>query len=76
MMRLTLGVVGETMFGAEATEYSAADEVRELIDSAMGLFGPVTFLFARLLEQLPLPQVRRFHNARGRLDARIYRMIQ
>ena len=76
MMRLTLGVVGETMFGAEAAEYSAAEEVRELIDSAMGLFGPVTFLFARLLERLPLPQVRRFHNARDRLDARIYRMIQ
>src|SRR5215217_6740550 len=36
MARLTLGIIGETMFGAE-DEY-AADEIREFLDSALALF--------------------------------------
>lgn len=74
MRRLTLGVVGETMFGA--TDGTTADEVRELIDSGMALFGPLTFFFARLMERLPLPPARRFVAARERLDARVYRMLR
>jgi cytochrome P450 len=74
MRRLTLGVVGETMFGA--TDGTTADEVRELIDSGMALFGPLTFFFARLMERLPLPPARRFVVARERLDARVYRMLR
>ena len=73
MMRLTLGVVGETMFGA--TDGTAADEVRELIDTGMALFGPLTFFFARFVERLPLPPARRFVAARARLDARVSRML-
>ena len=73
MMRLTLGVVGETMFGA--TDSTAADDVRELIDAAMALFGPITFAFASLVERLPTPAARRFVRARARLDARVYRML-
>ena len=74
MMRLTLGVVGETMFGA--SDGSAADDVRELLDAAGALFGPLTFPFARLLERLPLPAARRFVAARARLDARVYRLLR
>ena len=73
MRRLTLGIVGETMFGA--TDGTAADEVRELIDSGMALFGPLTFLFARFMERLPLPSARRFVAARQRLDTHVYRML-
>ncbi len=73
MRRLTLGIIGETMFGA--TDGTAADEVRELIDSGMALFGPLTFFFARFMERLPLPAARRFVAARERLDARVYRML-
>jgi hypothetical protein len=73
MSRLTLGIVGETMFGA--TDSSVADEVRELIDSGMALVGPLTFFCARFLERLPLPLARRFVSARHRLDAHIYRML-
>ena len=73
MMRLTLGVVGETMFGA--TDVSAADDVRELIDAAMALFGPITFAFASVVERLPTPAARRFVRARARLDARVYGML-
>ncbi len=73
MMRLTLGVIGETMFGA--TDGTAANDVRELIDAAMALFGPITFGFAALVERLPTPAARRFVRARARLDARVYRML-
>jgi cytochrome P450 len=74
MRRLTLGIIGETMFGA--TDDTAADEVREFIDSGTTLFGPLTFLFARLMERLPLPSARRFIAARERLDTRVYRMLR
>jgi cytochrome P450 len=74
MQRLTLGIIGETMFGA--TQEAAAAEVRELIDSGTALFGPLTFLIASLMERLPLPSARRFIAARQRLDARVYRMLQ
>jgi cytochrome P450 len=76
MRRLTLGIVGETMFGA--TDSTAAGDVRELIDAGGALFGPLTFLFpfARLMERLPLPSARRFVAARERLDARVYRMLR
>ena len=74
MRRLTLGIVGETMFGA--TDSSVATEVRELIDSDMALFGPLTFFCARFIERLPLPPARRFVTARDRLDAHIYRMLR
>lgn len=73
MMRLTLGVVGETMFGT--ADGVAADEVRALIDAAMALFGPITFAFASLVERLPIPAARRFVRARSRLDERVYRML-
>ena len=73
MMQLTLGVIGETMFGT--TELAAADDVRELIDAALALFGPVTFAFAALVERLPIPASRRFVRARARLDARVYALL-
>jgi len=74
MMRLTLGIVGDTMFGT--TDATAADEVRELIDAAMMLFGPITFTFASLVERLPIAAARRFVRARRRLDARVYRLLR
>jgi cytochrome P450 len=73
MRRLTLGIVGETMFGA--TDGTTASEVREFIDSGATLFGPLTFLLARFMERLPLPSARRFMAARQRLDARVSRML-
>jgi hypothetical protein len=70
MSRLTLGIVGETMFGA--TDSSVADEVREPIDSGMALVGPLTFFCARFLERLPLPLARRFVSARHTDWTRIF----
>src|SRR5262249_11020418 len=76
MRRLTLGIVGETMFGA--TDGTAADDVRGFIDAGAALFGPLTLFLprARLLERLPLPSARRFVAARTRLDAGVYRMLE
>jgi cytochrome P450 len=76
MRRLTLAIVGETMFGA--TDGTAADDVRGFIDAGAALFGPLTFFlpWARLLERLPLPSARQFVAARARLDARVYRMLR
>ena len=75
MRRLTLGIVGETMFGA--TDGTAADDVRGFIDAGAALFGPLTLFlpFARHMERLPLPSARRFVAARERLDTRVYRML-
>lgn len=74
MMRLTLGIVAETLFGAEVED--EAQQVGQAIATSMQLFRSFTTLpFASLLERLPLPSTRRFLRARSRLDATIYRLI-
>jgi cytochrome P450 len=74
MMRLTLGIVGKTLFDADVV--SDAREVGEAMAVAMDLFNTIVIPFFELLEKLPLPQFRRFDNARARLDAIIYRLIE
>jgi cytochrome P450 len=74
MMRLTLAVVGKTLFDADVE--SEADEVGEALSEMMELFGYLLLPYTELLEKLPLPQVRRFNRARARLDAVIYRIIE
>ena len=74
MMRLTLAVVGKTLFDAEVE--SDADEVGAALTEVMNLFGYLMLPFSELLEKLPLPPRRRFLRARARLDAVIYRIIE
>ena len=74
MMRLTLAVVGKTLFDAEVE--SDADEVGSALTEVMNLFGYLMLPFSELLEKLPLPPQRRFLRARARLDAVIYRIIE
>lgn len=74
MMRLTLGIVGKTLFDADVG--SDTKEVGEAMGVAMDLFNTLTLPFYELLEKLPLPQFRRFDNAKLRLDAIIYRVIE
>src|SRR4051794_38889326 len=73
MMRLTLGIVGTTLFAADVEENSA--EVGEAMTVVMELFNTITIPFFELLEKLPLPQLRRFDTARGKLDKIIYHLI-
>ena len=42
----------------------------------MDLFNTITIPFFELLQKLPLPQLRRFDNAKAKLDAIIFRMIE
>ncbi len=74
MMRLTLGIVGKTLFDADVV--SSAQEVGEAMTVVMDLFNTITIPFFELLQKLPLPQWRRFDIARAKLDAIIYRLIE
>jgi len=73
MMRLTLGIVGKTLFDADVE--SEAQEIGESLNTLMELFNAMLLPFSEILEKLPLPQNRRFQVAKDRLDATIYRMI-
>jgi cytochrome P450 len=74
MMRLTLAIVAETLFGADVE--AEAQEIGQAIATSMELFRSYMSLpFAPLLERLPLPSTRRFLKARTRLDTTIYRLI-
>lgn len=73
MMRLTLAIVGKTLFDADVE--AEADEVGEAMNAVMDLFNTLTIPFFELLEKLPLPQMQRFKKARARLDRIMYRMI-
>jgi cytochrome P450 len=73
MMRLTLAIAGKTLFGTDVT--GEADEIGQALDTAMQAFNRLTLPFSNLIERLPLPSVRRFGQAKERLDATIYRMI-
>ncbi|MDQ2856785.1 MAG: cytochrome P450, partial [Acidobacteriota bacterium] len=74
MMRLTLAIVGKTLFDADVE--SDAPEVGEAMSVVMDLFNTITIPFFELLQKLPLPQLRRFDTARAKLDYIIYRMIE
>jgi cytochrome P450 len=74
MMRLTLGIVGKTLFDADVE--SESGEVGEAMSVVMELFDTLTIPFFELLAKLPLPQLRRFDNARDKLDRIIYRLIE
>lgn len=73
MMRLTLGIAGETLFGADVLD--EAEEIGEALDVAMVMFRRTSIPFSEILDWLPLPSTRRFFAARDRLDRTIYRMI-
>jgi len=74
MMSLTLGIVGKTLFDADVV--SDAQEVGEAMTVLMELFNTITLPFYEILQKLPLPQFRRFDQARLRLDAIIFRLIE
>jgi cytochrome P450 len=74
MMRLTLAVVGKTLFDADVEE--EAPEIGRALTEAFHSFGFAVLPFGELLQRVPfLPPVRRFNRARARLDATIYRII-
>ena len=74
MMRLTLAIVGKTLFDADVEE--EAQEIGEALATILGLFNAMLLPFSELLEKLPLPQNKRFKVAKRRLDDTIYRIIE
>jgi len=74
MTRLTLAIVGKTLFDADIE--GEAPEIRDALTDAVEMFSFAMFPFAELLDRLPLPRVRKFRRARERLDATIYRLIE
>ncbi len=73
MMALTLGIAGETLFGADVGG-SAGVVAQSLADALRA--APLAFLpGGKWLLRLPVPVARRFRAARGRLDAVVYGMI-
>ncbi len=73
MMRLTLNIVGKTLFSANVAD--EADEVGKAMTDLVELFDYLVLPFAELLEKLPLPHSKRFRNAKNTLDTIIYDII-
>lgn len=73
MMRLTLAIVGKTLFDADVE--AEAKEIGRALSDIMKLFDRITMPFPRLLNKLPLPSNFRFLKASRRLDETIYRII-
>jgi cytochrome P450 len=73
MMRLTLAVVGKTLFSAEVE--AEASEIGDALTTVLKMFRMLMMPFSEYLEKLPLPSVRRFDKARARLDQTIYGLI-
>jgi cytochrome P450 len=73
MTRLTLGIVGKTLFGTDTED--DAEQVRQAVSDCMRLFRRYLLPFSELLYRLPLPANRRYREARQRLDAIIYGII-
>jgi cytochrome P450 len=74
MMRLTLGVVGKTLFDADVE--SQARNVGRALSAVLGSFWTTMLPLFDLLQHLPLPVFRRSREARAELDAIIYSMIE
>jgi cytochrome P450 len=74
MMALTLAVAGKTMCDADVESEAAV--IGQALTDVISLFPRFVLPFASLLHRLPLPSIRRFERARGRLDAVVYRMIE
>lgn len=73
MMRLTLQIVGKTLFNADVN--NEADEVGKAMTTLIELFNYLLLPFSEWLEKLPLPQSKRFNYARETLNSIIYKII-
>ena len=73
MMRLTLAIVGKTLFDADVE--SEAPEIGKALTEVMQLFERITNPLSGILDKLPLPSNNRWLKAKARLDSTIYRVI-
>lgn len=73
MMRLTLQIVGKTLFSANVE--NEADQVGKALTTIIEMFNYLLLPFSELLEKLPIPQVKKFNQAKETLDSIIYSII-
>jgi cytochrome P450 len=74
MMRLTLAIVGKTLFSADVEQ--SASEVGKAMTDILGLFDMMLIPYSQVLQKLPIPSTRRFERAKKVLDSTIYGIIQ
>src|SRR3954470_11362803 len=74
MMRLTLAIVGKTLFDTDVEGDS--QEIGSALNTFMNLFKFAVLPFSEYLERLPIPPVLRMKRARERIDRVIYRFIE
>ncbi len=74
MSRLTLLIVGKTLFDADVE--SQARDVGEAMSGMMDSFWTLMLPFGKTLQRLPIPHLRRGRKARERLDAIVYGIIR
>lgn len=73
MMHLTLQIVAKTLFSAVVD--NEADKIGRSMSDLVALFNYLLLPFSEWLQKLPLPQSRRFANARDTLNSVIYGII-
>ena len=74
MMRLTLAIVGKTLFDTDVERDS--QEIGSALNTFMGLFKFAVLPFSEILEKLPIPPVLRMKKARAQMDRIIYPFIE
>ncbi len=73
MMRLTLWIVGRTLFNANVQD--DAMQVGDAMTTIVSMFNFMLFPFSEILEKLPLPPIQKLKKARKTLDEVIYKII-
>jgi cytochrome P450 len=73
MERVSLGVVGETMFGINLEPHAAA--IHSAMDATIGSPPNMLLPLARLVEKLPLPKVRRMKAGRAKIHGLVDQVI-
>jgi cytochrome P450 len=74
MLRLTLAIVGKTLFNADVE--SKGDTVGQAMKDATLQYRAFKLPFAKLFERLPLPHLRRFRRGKERLRQLIIQIIE
>ena len=74
MLRLTLGIVGRTLFGADVE--SESDEVGRAMKAATLQYRAFKLPGAKVWERLPLPHLLRFRRGKRRLREVVLRLIE
>ena len=75
MTRLTLAIVGKTLFDTDVEDADARRVGRALAD-VFDMYEQFLLPFKSVLERLPLPGIRRFQAARRDLDGVVFAMIR